>query len=126
MAPDYLGNKVTLRSYFVGDMDRKNGLDAADGPAFAMAMVNPLAYKSMTGIYGNQSGDIDGNNVFDFDDVDDFVAIHPNVFTAEELFALIADYGQTVPEPSSAMLLGLGALSGVFGRRGPLRYSTPI
>lgn len=120
LAPTYLGSKVLLQSYLIGDMDRKNGLDPADGPAFAMAMVDPIAYKKMTGIYGDQSGDIDGNNVFDFDDIVAFVAIHPDFLSVEEIKTLIANYGAIVPEPSTALMLITATTSGLLKRRARL------
>jgi hypothetical protein len=121
-APKYSGTSASLESFPVGDMNRNFVLDAADIAEFALALRNPLHYRARRGLFGSQSGNMDGMNGLDFSDIDDFtraleMAGVPNAASAVHS-ALLG-----IPEPHTLVLAVLGVVV-YSGRNLRLRNST--
>jgi hypothetical protein len=105
-AAEYTEVAAFFSLYEEGDMQRDDDLDADDVMAFAVALKDPDGYEDDYGISGNYSGDINDDGILDFDDIVPFANIHGIGLTAEEVFAIIANF-EPVPEPTTTTLLGL-------------------
>jgi hypothetical protein len=115
-APTYSGTSASLESFPVGDMNRDFLLNGDDIPEFALALRNPLAYRDRRGLFGSQSGNMDGVNGLDFSDIDDFAAAldAAGVAGAAAAVQLVLLH---VPEPNATVLVVLGT----YGFRGMTR-----
>ena len=89
-----------------GDMNQDGTIDSQDASSFALALTDPDTYFDTFFIDGPESGDIDDDGDIDFDDIDDFAGLIPGMSVARLLTLM-----QTpVPEPSSTLLMCLGAV----------------
>ena len=111
-APRYDSGSVSLLSYLEGDMNRNGLRNAEDVTFFAMAVTDPDGYFDQFFIFGEQSGDINDDGLFDFDDIGPFSQLSGIGLTAEEIVAAIEAYQHAVPEPST--ILGFCILGGIF------------
>jgi hypothetical protein len=122
-APTYSGTSASLESFPLGDMNRDFALDGGDVPEFALALRNPLGYRARRGLFGSQSGNMDGANGLDFSDIDDF-ATALEMAGVQNAMAAIHAALLNVPEPSTvvqAMFLMMGAYGTNRRRRSVLR-----
>jgi prepilin-type N-terminal cleavage/methylation domain-containing protein len=99
-APTYSGTSASLESFPLGDMNRDFLLNGDDVPEFALALRNPLAYRNRRGLFGSQSGNMDGTNGLDFSDIDDFAAALQMAGVPNALAAINAAL-LNVPEPAT-------------------------
>ena len=95
-----------------GDMDPSvPGLGEEDAIAFALGLTDPATYTATFGIDPIESGNIDDDSDFDFDDIQPFVALLNSSLVAgmtmERMMDIIQAV-QVVPEPNSVVLLFLG------------------
>ena len=120
--PTYLANSVEGTFYPVGDMNRSGGIDAGDVDAFALGLMNKESYWNQRFLYPVESGDLDHNNRFDFDDIDEFAALLQQNGMSNAL-AAIEHALAGVPEPRSAALLNIAAICVIanFVHRRPVR-----
>ncbi|MFV2066788.1 MAG: PEP-CTERM sorting domain-containing protein [Pirellulales bacterium] len=81
-----------------GDMDLDGDIDFDDIAPFVLALNDPAAYETDFGVPPSQRGDTDGDGDMDFDDIPGFV----NIFETSSI--------QTVPEPSTLVLVLLGSI----------------
>ncbi len=95
---------VNVMLGLVGDMNLDGVVDTGDVAPFVLALTNPEAYEAEYGIDPALVGDINQDGAFDTGDVAPFVQM------------LVAGGTQSVPEPGSLVLLGLGGLM-LLGRR---------
>jgi hypothetical protein len=110
-APTYSGTSASLESFPLGDMNRDFALNGDDVPEFALALRNPLGYRARRGLFGSQSGNMDGANGLDFSDIDDF-ATALEMAGVQNATAAIHAALLNVPEPSTvvpALFLMMGA-----------------
>jgi hypothetical protein len=110
-APTYSGTSASLESFPLGDMNRDFALNGDDVPEFALALRNPFGYRARRGLFGSQSGNMDGVNGLDFSDIDDF-ATALEMAGVQNATAAIQAALLNVPEPATvvqAMFLMLGA-----------------
>jgi hypothetical protein len=110
-APTYSGTSASLESFPLGDMNREFVLNGDDVPEFALALRNPLGYRERRGLFGSQSGNMDGTNGLDFSDIDDFadalqMAGVPNALAAVNAALL------NIPEPATFAHAAILALCG--------------
>jgi len=68
-------NPGTVSLVAQGDMDRNGQLSMNDVAAFTLGLVDPAAYQATFGLSASLLGDLDADGDFDFDDIDDFVAL---------------------------------------------------
>ncbi len=97
-------DNVLIRTGFVnpltpGDMDCDGDVDFDDIDDFVLGLTDPGTYESTFGLPPRAKGDIDKDGDQDFDDIPGFVNI------------LIAPDSQSIPEPSSVLLIALAALA---------------
>jgi len=97
---DHLASRYSL---LPGDIYRDGVLDEFDQFFFYLALDDPNEYRRLTGMNPDIHGDVDGNGVFNNDDLDDFLALFGGVLAASE--------SASVPEPSTIVLLGVA----IFG-----------
>jgi hypothetical protein len=109
-APTYAGTSASLDSHPVGDMNRDFTLNGDDVPEFALALRNPLAYRARRGLFGSQSGNMDGANGLDFSDIDDFATALQMAGMANAMAAVQSALLE-VPE-SNTLLMALAATVG--------------
>jgi hypothetical protein len=88
----------------LGDMDCDGDVDFDDIDDFVLGLNNVQLYESQFGLPPWVKGDTDGDEDLDFDDILGFVN-------------LLQGGLQSVPEPSSALLLGCGAAAGIAACR---------
>ena len=92
----------------LGDMDISGALDAGDIDAFALGMVDEDEYSfNYFGEFPVSRGSVD--STFDFDDIPWFVGVMEGAGLASAATAL-AHALAPVPEPSSALLIGVAML----------------
>ncbi len=101
----HYGDEAVALSYqlLVGDMNRDGVVDTGDVAPFVLGLTNRQAYIDTYGIDPAFVGDINGDGAFDTGDVAPFVQL------------LVGD-GASVPEPGTAVLMGVGVL-GLLRRR---------
>jgi autotransporter-associated beta strand protein len=116
-APTYSGTSLDVSSYSRGDMNRDGDRDFEDVKWFALALVDPDEYEAGNAvseggpmridIQGSWSGNMDGLNGLDFDDINLFAsAAHVNgAMVMDAINQLLG-----VPEPDSSVLLAFGIL----------------
>ena len=85
-----------------GDLDCDGDVDFDDIDDFVLGLNNPAEYLSNMGVPASLKGDTDGDGDLDFDDITGFV----NILSGGGL--------QSVPEPSTLVLLGMSGLMGVW------------
>ena len=86
----------------LGDMNCDGGVDFDDIDALVLALLDPSDYEATYGVPPESRGDIDGDGDNDYDDIDGFVVIlNPHPGSAGT---------QTIPEPGTALLLGVAGL----------------
>jgi hypothetical protein len=95
---------VCVAGFFKGDMNRNGMYDADDVQKFALALTRPVAYFGEFGIFGHESGNIDGSSTgLDFDDIDDFAGLIPGASFAA-VAAAIHFQLHSIPEPTAFVL----------------------
>ena len=105
---DYGADTIWLTAALRGDMAMSGTVDTGDVAPFVLALTDPEAYMAQFGI--NEAtmtavADINQDGVFDSGDVAPFVQL------------LVGGGSQSVPEPNTLALLGLGALTLLRRRR---------
>lgn len=136
-APNYspLGGGVSVTSTTRGDMNRNNVVGLDDVYWFALALTDPIKYKASNTqntqlpagvpcicMTGKQLGNIDLNDAFDFDDIDDFATA---AGVSGALIVAAIEQLSSVPEPNSSVLLALGILgAAAFAHRRDGRLPT--
>jgi sugar lactone lactonase YvrE len=96
---------VVLPAAIRGDMNNSGGVDNEDIAPFVLALTDPAAYVTQVGLIdGDVRGDVSGDGVFDNEDITPFVNV------------LLGGAPSSVPEPATAVLVGLGVLL-VAGQR---------
>jgi hypothetical protein len=89
----------------LGDLDLDGEVDFDDIPACVLGLSEPGEYEATFGVPPVLKGDIDEDGDFDFDDIPGFVdLLSPGVLHA-------------VPEPSTRLLVALGATGLLLWRR---------
>ena len=101
-APTYSGTSTSLESFPLGDMNRDLALNGDDVPEFALALRNPLGYRARRGLFGSQSGNMDGTNGLDFSDIDDFATALETAGLQNALAAVNAAL-LGIPEPATIL-----------------------
>ncbi len=97
----YMPNRVLLTAGRLGDMNLDGVVDTGDVAPFVLALTDPEAYMAQHGVDEATMitlGDINQDGAFDTGDVAPFVQL------------LVGGGSQSVPEPGSLALLGLGGL----------------
>jgi autotransporter-associated beta strand protein len=116
-APMYTATSASLDSHPVGDMNRDFALNGDDVPEFALALRNPLAYRARRGLFGSQSGNMDGANGLDFSDIDDFATALEMAGMANAMAAVSAAL-LAVPESNTLWMAMVALIAGHgLGRR---------
>ncbi|MEN1678835.1 MAG: hypothetical protein AAGJ46_04540 [Planctomycetota bacterium] len=102
-APTYNPDGVSLGYFQPGDMNRDGFVDEADVSPFALALIRPLDYFGTYFVFGDESGDINGDGVQDFDDINGFMSL----IDGASVSTLIDEINRLngVPEPASTGLL---------------------
>lgn len=114
------GNDVVLytaSAALLGDMDCDGDVDFDDIDDFVLGLTNPQGYENQFGVPPATKGDTDEDGDLDFDDIDDFVAILNNP---------VSGVRQTVPEPSTAVLLSLAISLWTLCRRQVCHVASPF
>jgi hypothetical protein len=96
---DTPGGPNPSRPFVIGDMDCDGDVDFDDIDDFVLGLNDPQQYESTFGIPPSLKGDTDGDEDLDFDDIPGFVDILGGGGT------------ETVPEPSTALLVATGVLA---------------
>lgn len=105
-----------------GDMDPSvPGLGEEDAVAFALALTDPDTYVVTYGIDPIESGNIDDDSDFDFDDIQPFVDLLNGSLvggmTMAQMLEIIQDAQHPVPEPSSLAMSLMGCYLMLLLRR---------
>jgi hypothetical protein len=87
-------------------MNRDFVLNGDDVPEFALALRNPLAYRARRGLFGSQSGNMDGVNGLDFSDIDDFASALQMAGMANAMAAVQAAI-LNIPEPATIVQVAI-------------------
>ena len=96
-----------------GDMDPSvPGLGEEDAAAFALGLTDPDAYAGLYGIDPIESGNIDDDSDFDFDDIQPFVDLLNNALpagmTMARMMEIVGAAQNPVPEPTGSVLVLCG------------------
>ena len=105
-----------------GDMNLDGFINGDDAADFALGLTNPTDYEDdHCTLSPVETGNFVMDDVFDFDDIEDFLALVGGGLIAADIFAPIDT--MSVPEPTSCGLLLLGSclLGATRSRR--LRHS---